>query len=275
MTATIPDLGRSIDHGPFRTNYHDVGTGEETVLLIHGSGPGVTAYANWRLVVPRLAERFRVIAPDVAGFGYTEVDGGRIPDRATWIDHIVSFLDALGVDRVSVIGNSFGGALSLWLATTVPERVDRLVLMGSVGVPFELTEGLDAVWGYEPSLAGMERLLEYFVHDRSLLPADLGRIRYEASMAPGAQERWAALFPAPRQRWIDEFAVALPELQALSQPTLLVHGRDDQVIPMATSLTLLDAIDDATLHVYPRTGHWVQIERAAEFSALVEEFLTR
>jgi pimeloyl-ACP methyl ester carboxylesterase len=271
-TTDIPDIGLSVVHGQFVTNYHDAGSGE-VVLLIHGSGPGVTAYANWRLVMPRLAERYRVLAPDIAGFGYTEIEGGQVPGRVLWVEHIRSFLKAVGVERASVVGNSFGGALSLWLASEHPDLVDRLVLMGSVGVPFDLTPGLDAVWGYEPSIEAMERLLRYFVYDRSLLPADLGRLRFEASIAPGAQERWAALFPAPRQRWIDRFALTADELRMLRNRTLLVHGRDDQVIPLGTSLRLLSEIDDATLHVYPHTGHWVQIERAAEFAALVMTFL--
>lgn len=270
---TIPDLGHSVRHGRFTTNYLEAGTGEDVVLLIHGSGPGVTAYANWRLVMPQLAERYRVIAPDVAGFGYTQVEGGVVPGQKMWVEHIVTFLEALEIERASVVGNSFGGALTLWLALEHPELVDRIVLMGSVGVPFELTPGLDAVWGYEPSVEEMERLLRYFVWDRALLPENLGQLRYEASIAPGAQERWASLFPAPRQRWIDEFALTDAELASLMNKTLVVHGRDDQVIPLETSLRLLTHIDDATLHVFPHTGHWVQIERANEFSELVKSFL--
>lgn len=269
-----PEVARTLEHGPFTTNYHDVGEGPP-VLLIHGSGPGVTAFANWRLVMPELAKSHRVLAPDVVGFGYTSHAEGGPPDRDQWTEHMTSFLDTLGVEKVSVVGNSFGGALALWLATTHPERIDRIVLMGSVGVPFELTEGLDAVWGYEPSVEAMEKLLTYFVYDRSLLPADLGEMRFRASDKPGAQERWASLFPAPRQRWIDAFAVAPEQLAALTHKVLVVHGRDDQVIPLDTSLHLLKTIDDATLHVYPHTGHWVQIEQAADFTGLVARFLSR
>ncbi|MGW4773463.1 alpha/beta fold hydrolase [Nocardia sp. NPDC004278] len=272
--AGDPEIGLTLHHGPFTTNYHDVGAGTP-VLLLHGSGPGVTAYANWRLTMPRLAEEFRVVAPDVVGFGYTHHAEPGSPDKSQWLEHIATFLDGLGLERVSIVGNSFGGALALWFAMTYPQRVDQLVLMGSVGAPFELTAGLDAVWGYEPSLEAMEQLLRYFVYDRGLLPADLGEMRYRASSKPGAQERWASLFPAPRQRWIDEFTVPADALAALQHQVLLVHGRDDQVVPLETSLRLLRAVDDATLHVFPHTGHWVQIERAAEFAELVSTFLRR
>lgn len=87
----------------------------------------------------------RVIAPDVLGFGYTERPEGVTYDMATWNEHLLGLLDALGLDRVPVVGNTFGGALALNLAVRHPERVSRLVLMGSVGVPFEITEGLDKV----------------------------------------------------------------------------------------------------------------------------------
>mgnify|MGYP003343354768 CR=1 FL=1 len=126
------------------TNYHDSGEGSP-VLLLHGSGPGVSAYANWRLTMPALATRMRVLAPDLVGFGYTERPDGVSYVVETWRRHIVGFLDALGIERASVVGNSWGGGLALDLAVTHPERVERLVLMGAVGVPFDLTPGLDQI----------------------------------------------------------------------------------------------------------------------------------
>ena len=271
---TNPEIGLSLRHDTFTTNYHDGGEGD-VVLLIHGSGPGVSAYANWRLILPELAKKYRVLAPDVAGFGFTEIDGNVVPRTDDWVRHIKTFLDELGVVKVSIIGNSFGGALALWFASTYPAMVDRLILMGSVGASFELTDGLDAVWGYEPSVEAMENLLEIFTYDRSLLPANLGELRYQASVKPGAQERWESLFPAPRQQWIELLALSPDQFAAITHPTLLVHGREDQVIPLVSSMTLLQSIDDAQLHVFPHTGHWVQIERAADFTELATDFLAK
>jgi pimeloyl-ACP methyl ester carboxylesterase len=105
----------------------------------------VSAYANWRLTIPALAERFQVVAPDMAGFGFSERPAHASYDLALWVGQVVGLLEALGLERVSVVGNSFGGAVALRLATSHPELVDRLVLMGSVGVPFPITAGLDAV----------------------------------------------------------------------------------------------------------------------------------
>ena len=271
-TRTSPEIALTVDVDGIATNYHDVGEGSP-VVLIHGSGPGVTAWANWRLTLPELARHHRVIAPDVLGFGYTERPDGVAYGMQAWTDHLLGFLDALGLERVSLVGNSFGGALALSMATRAPERVDRLVLMGSVGVPFEITPGLDAVWGFEPSLDAMRDLMGVFAHDRSLLTDDLARSRLEAATRPGVQEAFSSMFPAPRQRSVDAMTVDEGLIRGIAVPTLVVHGRDDQVIPLSNSLRLLELIDDAQLHVFGRCGHWVQIEHAEEITRLVGDFL--
>jgi len=267
-----PEIGSTIKTGPVLTNYHDVGSGEP-VLLLHGSGPGVSAWANWRLSLQGLAPEFRLVAPDLAGFGYSAAPADMIHTRQTWLDQIVSFLDALGLDRVHVIGNSFGGSMALALAIAHPARVDRLILMGSVGVPFELTPGLDAVWGYEPSFENMQAIMRIFAYDQSLIGDALVQLRYEASKRPGIQEAYSGMFPAPRQRWVDAMAHEEQDVRALPHPTLLIHGRDDKVIPLSTSMTLLEWIDNSQLHVFGRCGHWTQIEYAGAFQRLVAGFL--
>ena len=189
-----PEIGLSVDVGGIATNYHRAGDGPP-VVLIHGSGPGVSAWANWRLNLDALAEQNTVYAPDVVGFGFTDRPAGFGYGMDAWRAHLVGFADALGLDRFSLVGNSFGGALALSVATTVPDRVDRLVLMGAVGVGFEITEGLDRVWGYQPSLAAMRDLLDIFAFDRTLVTDELAQLRYQASIRPGFQESFAAMFP--------------------------------------------------------------------------------
>ena len=274
MTTTSPSLeiGRSISAAGIQTNCHDVGDGFPA-LLIHGSGPGVTAWANWRLAIPELAKRSRVLAPDMVGFGFTERPSGIVYSLDVWVKHALGVLDALGVTQTDVIGNSFGGAIALALAIRHPQRVRRLVLMGSVGIPFVITPGLDAVWGYEPSLAGMRGLLDIFAFDRSLVTDELAELRYRASIQPDFQESFAAMFPAPRQRWVDAMASPVDAIAALAHETLIIHGRDDQVIPLDNSLRLHQLIARSQLHTFGRCGHWVQIEHAARLNRLVGEFL--
>lgn len=269
-----PEIANSIRTGEFNSNVHDVGTGGGLpVMLIHGSGPGVSAWANWRQAIPALARDRRVIAPDMVGFGYTDRPAGIQYSMDTWVRQGLDLLDALGLEKVHLVGNSFGGALAMALAIRAPERVQRLVLMGSVGVPFPITEGLDAVWGYEASFENMRRIMDYFAWSRDLVNDELAKLRYEASIRPGFQESFSAMFPAPRQRWVDAMTSAEADIRALPHETLIIHGREDKVIPLSNSLTLADWIPNAQLHVFGHCGHWTQIEHSARFNRLVGDFL--
>lgn len=272
MTNANPEIGREIIAAGIRTNIHDVGEGEP-LLLLHGSGPGVSAWANWRLNLPVLATQRRVLAPDIVGFGFTDKPEGVQYTMDTWVKHAVGVMDALQLEKVDVVGNSFGGALALALAVRHPQRVRRLVLMGAAGAVFPLTEGLDTAWGYTPSPENMRKLLDIFAYDRSLVTDDLARVRYQASIRPGVQEAYAAMFPAPRQRWIDALASPEPAVRALPHEVLLIHGREDRILPLESSLKLLALIPSAQLHVFGQCGHWTQIEHAARFCNLVLNFI--
>jgi 2-hydroxymuconate-semialdehyde hydrolase len=254
------------------TNYHDVGSGFP-VLLINGSGPGVSAWANWRLTIPALAAQRRVIAPDMVGFGFSGRPAGIRYGLDTWVAQAIGLLDALKIERADLIGNSFGGALALALAIRHPTRVRRLVLMGAAGVSFPITPGLDAVWGYTPSIANMRQLLDIFAFDRTLMSDELAELRYRASIQPGFQEAFSAMFPAPRQNGVEALASREEDIRALPHETLVIHGREDQVLPLSNSLTLAQWISRSQLHVFGRCGHWTQIEHAARFAQLVGNFL--
>ena len=271
-----PEIGRCVRTGAFDSNVHDLGQGAP-VTLLHGSGPGVSAWANWRLLLPVLAGTRRVLAPDLRGFGYTERPANPADGAAYQLDHwvqqVIDLLDALEIGQTDLVGNSFGGALALATAIRHPQRVRRLVLMGSVGVPFTLTPGLDAVWGYTPSIASMLSLLDVFAYDRALVTDELAALRYQASIRPGFQEAFAAMFPAPRQRWVAAMESREQDIRQLPHATLIVHGREDKVIPLANSVTLSEWIQRAQLHVFGQCGHWTQIEHAARFAQLVENFL--
>ena len=271
--TTNPEIGKSILANGIQTNYHEHGQGEP-VLLIHGSGPGVTGWANWRLTIPALAEKFRVIAPDIVGFGYTERPVDVQYNMETWLNHILGFMDALGIEKAHVIGNSFGGGLALAMAIRVPHRVGRLVLMGSAGLPFTLTDGLDRVWGYTPSIDNMRGLLDLFAFDRNRVTDDLARMRYEASIRPGIQEAFAQMFPAPRQNGVNGLASNEVAIKALPHSTMIVHGREDKVIPLASSYELFSMIQNAQIHVFGQCGHWTQIEHAERFNKLISDFFT-
>jgi 2-hydroxymuconate-semialdehyde hydrolase len=128
VAAENPENGDFVACGGSSTNVHELGDGRP-VVLFHGSGPGVSASANWRLTISEQARDFRVIAPDMAGLYYTERQVGVVYDMALWTRQALSLLDMLGLDQVDLVGNSFGGAIALALAIEHSERVGRRVLM--------------------------------------------------------------------------------------------------------------------------------------------------
>jgi pimeloyl-ACP methyl ester carboxylesterase len=272
-TGGNPEIGATADANGIKTNYLEAGAGDP-VVLIHGSGPGVTSYANWRLVMPALAENFRVVAPDMVGFGFSERPANIEYGVQTWADQVVGLMDTLELPTAHLVGNSFGGAIALRIAAKHPDRVGKLVLMGSMGVPFPITEGLERVWGYQPSFENMRKVLDVFAYSRDLVNDELAEVRYRGSIQPGFQESFAAMFPAPRQRWVEAMCTPEDDIRRLPHRTLIVHGREDRVIPVQTSLRLMELIDNADLSVFSHCGHWSMIERTADFNRNVSEFFS-
>ncbi|KAA9027034.1 alpha/beta fold hydrolase [Niallia endozanthoxylica] len=266
---------KNIEVNGISTHYLESGQGEP-ILLIHGSGPGVTAEANWRLVIPRLSENFHVYAPDIVGFGYTERPEDIQYGVETWTNHLISFIETIGESRVHIIGNSLGGALALHIANKRPDLVNRMVLMGAAGLPFMVTYGLDKVWGYEPSVENMKRLLEIFAYNQDFATDELAQLRYEASIQPGLQEAFSKMFAEPRQEKLNQLALPEEQLKKIEQPVLMIHGREDIVVPYKeTSLRYLELLPNSELHIFSKCGHWTQIEKKNEFAELCENFFLR
>ena len=274
MTEKRPEIANSIKTGNFETNYHDLGEGFPVVFL-HGSGPGVTAYANWNKVFPLLKDEYRVIAPDLVGFGYTERVEGQTYGMRVWVQQTIELFDALGIEKANLVGNSFGGALALSFAINYPDRVNKLVLMGAMGVSFPITYGLDQVWGYTPSPENMAKLLNIFTYDHSNATPELAESRYQGSIQPGFQESFSAMFPEPRQKGVEDMADDQQYIRDIQHETLIIHGREDRVIPLSNSYELLKLIPNAQLHVFGKCGHWTQIEHTQEFADQLKLFFAK
>ena len=127
---------RFIDAGGINTHYYDVGSGP-VMLLIHGGGAGADAYGNWRDCFPILSQHFRVIAPDMVGFGRSDKPS---PDTYVYDQpgrnrHISDFIDAMGLDDVILVGNSMGGAAAIGATLIKPERTPKAYKKRQVGQP--------------------------------------------------------------------------------------------------------------------------------------------
>jgi 2-hydroxymuconate-semialdehyde hydrolase len=280
MTVTNTE----IQAGNVRTYINRSGEGRaETILFLHGSGPGVTAWSNWQFALLALEDRFHCLAPDLVGFGATEhprhPPTGMRNWMRLWVDQSLAVLDALAVEKAHLVGNSMGGAIALHLLMEAPGRFERVVLMGSIGTPHAITPELDRLWGFydDPSLVMFRNIIRWFVYDDAFIADRLDAIaqaRFEAAMNPDVQRSFKAMFPAPRQTAIDELVVPALALRRMTQPVLLVHGRDDQIVPPATSLHLLQHLPRVQLHVFGQCSHWTQIEYAKPFNQLVAQFFS-
>lgn len=272
-----PEIGKSIKTGEFTTNYLEVGEDHSgtPLLFIHGSGPGVSAYANWRLVLPQVAEVAHAYAIDMVGFGFSDKPTGEEVEygRELWTKQILDFIDAIGAEKVILVGNSFGGSLSFSVVREAPEKIEKIITMGAMGVKSDIPYGLDQVWGYKGTEEHMAELVDLFTYNKEFADPELIRTRYEASLEPGFHEAFSSMFPHPRQPSADDLALTDEELKTIEQKTLLVHGYDDKVVPVENSLRLVNLLPNADLHIFKGCGHWVQIEKSKEFATLVKNFI--
>nr|NLI51530.1 alpha/beta fold hydrolase [Propionibacterium sp.] len=252
--------------------------GDPPILWLHGSGPGVSALSNWRALMSTMPGYFH-LAPDVPGFGastYPDPAPRGIEASAAFrAGALLALLRELGVERTHVVGNSMGGMITVRLLQAAPATFDRVILMGSGGAPLPPTDDLISMITFydDPTPARMTDLIGRFVHDTALFGDTVEEI---------AADRVAvATRPEVRRAHLATFAPDAPppvftpdELAAITHEVLVVHGREDRMIPVAASHYLSAHLPNAQLHVLPHAGHWVQIEQVDRFRAQAATFFT-
>lgn len=253
------------------THYHELGTGTP-ILFLHGSGTGVTAAANWWLNLPELSNHGRCIAIDSIGYGQSVIAEGTEYGIREWVRHAVRVLDALGIDKTWIVGNSLGGWLAFQFAIDFPERLLGIVSMGTGGA--KLTGALKGHSNPTLSEDGIRATLEQFVVDKSLVTDELVTLRYQSALNDTASDRLAQVVTA-RDRDRTELPLDFDVLGRLDVPVLLIHGVQDVVIPVSRTWELLNVIPHADAHIFSQCGHWSQVERAAEFNEVVGGYLSR
>lgn len=277
-------MAEQIATGAYTTHLNRQGpAGQPAILFIHGSGPGANGWSNWQLALPALSKQWDCLAPDLAGFGDSQHPDPPPGDirrwMRLWVDQMLALLDTLGIAQADLVGNSMGGAVALHLLLEAPQRFRRVVLMGAIGAPCRLTPELDRLWGFydDPSPALLAQAIRWFVYDDAFVRDRLDeivRIRYAAAMRADVRRSYTAMFPAPRQALLDALIVPDSALRRIVHPVLLVHGRDDAIVPVDTSYYLLNRLPNAELHVIGRCSHWTQIEHSQRFHQLVRSFLS-
>lgn len=251
------------------THYHELGTGTP-ILFLHGSGTGVTAAANWWLNLPELSELGRCIAIDSIGYGQTVVAEGTEYGIREWVRHAVRVLDALGIEKTWIVGNSLGGWLAFQFAIDFPERVAGIVSMGTGGA--KLTAALQGHSSPVLTPEGVRQTLELFVVDKTLVTDELVALRYASALNDTASSRLAEVVAA-RDRDRTALPLDFDVLARLAVPVLLIHGTQDAVIPVSRTWELVNTIPHADAHIFSQCGHWSQVERAEDFNEVVGRFL--
>jgi len=282
MTFTESSSSRFVDvrdgDAGFRIHYNDCGDGPGVVVMLHGSGPGASGWANFhRNVEPLVDAGWRVLLIDCPGWSRSDsvVCTGSRSDLNARITKGV--LDALGIERAHLIGNSMGGHSAVAFALAYPERVGRMVLMGGgTGGPSQFmpmpTEGIKLIQALyrDPSIENLKRMMAAFVFDTSSLTEELYRARLENMLARRDHLENFVKSLAANPRQYPDYGHRLGEIKAR---TLVVWGRDDRFVPFDIGLRLVWGLPDADLHLFSRCGHWAQWEHAEKFNRMVVEFL--
>jgi len=260
-------------------HYNDAGDGAETVVMLHGSGPGASGWANFnKNVEPLVAAGYRVILMDCPGWSKSDpivCTGSRSDLNARALKGL---LDAIGLERVHIIGNSMGGHSAIAFALAYPQRVGKLILMGGgTGGPSQFvpmpTEGIKLLQGLyrDPTIENLKKMMNVFVFDASSLTEELfqARLSNMLSRRDHLENFVKSLAVNPKQ-----FPDQGPRLSEITAPALVIWGRDDRFVPMDVGLRLLWGMPNAELHIFNRCGHWAQWEHAAKFNRMVLDFLT-
>lgn len=281
------EVQRSAKAGAITLNYYTAGSGSELggglpLVMLHGGGPGASAWSNFGSALPGFAEDFHTLLVDQPGFGGSDkppVEGNYYRFAA---EHVVALLDELGIGRVHLLGNSLGGGTAMRLALDHPDRVGRLVLMGPGGASLNLfhadpTEGVQRLmdFGADPSRETLRAFISTMVVNQDLVTDELVEERYADATAPGAQEAMASMGMSFWNPDTYEDGLLWRDAHRLRHHTLLTWGREDRVNPLDGALVALKTIRKAQLHVFPHCGHWAQIEAAEEFREITTAFLAR
>ncbi|KQY64302.1 MULTISPECIES: 4,5:9,10-diseco-3-hydroxy-5,9,17-trioxoandrosta-1(10),2-diene-4-oate hydrolase [unclassified Nocardioides] len=293
MTLAQDDVRRTATVDGLTINYYDSAdfetgaeglaqptTGPLPLVMLHGGGPGASAWSNFGAALPGFAKDFRTILVDQPGFGGSDkppVEGNYYRFAASYV---VGLLDKLGIDRCHLLGNSLGGGTAMRLALEHPERVARLVLMGPGGLSLNLfhadpTEGVKRLmeFGADPTREALKAFISTMVVNQALVTDELVEERFADATAPGSREAMASMGASFWNPDTFEDGMLWREAYKLRQHTLLTWGREDRVNPLDGALVALKLIPKAQLHVFPNCGHWAQIEAAEEFRQVTTQFL--
>jgi pimeloyl-ACP methyl ester carboxylesterase len=277
---TEEGTSRTVQAFGMTIHYHELGQGEP-VIFLHSYGPGTTAWITWHKVLPAFAKHFRCIAMDLPNFAKTgpvvyEIQGSVHKFQA---QTTIALMDALGIEKAHVVGNSQGGQTAMEIAWMFPDRINKLVWGAghiNIGPGMYLIsnifpeEGIRASMevNRDPTPENMRRYLDLHIVDKSLITDEMVDYLLGMHTRPDMVEARSKV-----TRGSEPSPDNVKGLASIKAPSLLVWGRDDRTCTFEIGIAALNLTPDARLVVLKDTGHWPPFEKPAEYTAHVLPFL--
>jgi 2-hydroxy-6-oxonona-2,4-dienedioate hydrolase len=270
------------DIGGIKTRIFHQGAGKHGVILLHGVGVGADSWF-WNIAALSADDRM-CVAPDLLGFGMTDEPAGSddVPPHDQIVGHLVALIDELGLERVTLVGSSFGSQVACLLYWRIAARVDRLVLVGcspalngpaTLGPMYEqsFANGIKAM--SEPTLEVCRRRMKNLVHDEEAIPEALLLVQLTLYGLPHTRARYerrmrGIMAPAALQSYD-----VTTRLHKITVPTLVVWGRHDIRGNLEEAFTNAERLPAGRMLVYENCGHLPYLENPAKFNAHVLEFM--
>jgi pimeloyl-ACP methyl ester carboxylesterase len=275
VALTEAGTSKTIQAGGMNIHYHEAGTGE-AVIFLHSYGPGTTAWITFRKNIDTLAEHFRCIFMDLPNFGRTGPVVYNEPVHNLQAKTVLALMDALGIEKAHLVGNSQGGQSAMVFAMHYPDRVNKLVtgachivtggdqyLMGNR--PSEGSRATREVTA-NPSLDNVRRYLRVHLDDEALVTDELvDYIHENLTSHPDHEEA--------RRESVSVNHDHGDELANIKAPTLVIWGRYDRMCVFEIGIAILNHITDSRMVLFNRCGHWPPYEKPEEYNAQVLNFL--
>jgi len=236
------------------------------LLMLHGSGPGVSAWGNFRLVLEELERSYKVLAIDLIGFGESARKSSKpFFDIDMWLRQARFAMNLLGNGEVGIIGHSVSAVLALKLAAASP-RVKRVMTTGAMGGKFVANHDLELTWSVPGSRDDLRIAMQSLIYDHSLITDELLDNRVKLLGSDGYAGYFGEMFAGSKQQYVDACVLNADELRGLTCEVTLVHGRDDRPIPaMENSVSMGALIPKADVVVLGRCGHSPGLEHPGKF----------
>jgi len=278
LTAWTYMLGGQVKYcnaNGVRTRYLEAGEGKPPLILLHGGGGHAEAYLKNMLP---LAEHFNVYAIDSIGHGLTDK-----PDIDYTIldiaDHVRGFMDAVGIEKACISGESMGGWAAAWVAIRNPERVVKLILNTSAGFQdvdspqIKRLRELSVAAISNPTRETVRKRLEFLMYDPKKVTDELVEIRYRIYSQPDTQRALAKIMDYASSEACRDHLLTPDKLRRITVPTLFLWTRQDPTIPWQVAEKAHKEMPGSQFCLMEECGHWPQWEKPEEFNKIHVDFL--